>query len=82
MSKKKYIRIIFLENDNAREALNILENSGKIAAIDFLAQWDYGDRAEIYDKPSHGTNDRVLEHNEYLLSYNLGLGYIGLERVE
>lgn len=74
----KYKNIIFLQGDSANEALDILDDSGKMAAIDYLSQWDYGDHDDIRDDLGAGSSDRIFEHGEYILTYNLRLGYIGL----
>ena len=56
---------------------------GVDAALEYLRQWDYGDPGEERDTPSAGTSDArwELADGAYLLTANLGLGYVGLERV-
>jgi hypothetical protein len=52
------------------------------AAVEYLAQWDMGDGGDIHDEPASGNSDDVYETDDgYRLSYNTGLGYIGLERL-
>lgn len=91
-----YERIIFMQGDDANEPLDILysrENGHSFpyylgatdesikAAFAYLGQWDNGDPGEESDTPSAGTADDTWTQDGYILSANLGLGYIGLERV-
>jgi hypothetical protein len=77
-----YQRIIFFQNEQADEALKILNDDGWEAAIAHLAQWDQGlAGGEISDEPSSGDADCVKEDDHYRLSWNSGLGYIGLEAI-
>jgi hypothetical protein len=76
----KVVRIIFLQGDNANEALDTLNEQGKDAALDFLSQWDYGEETEVFTELAAGSTDRIYEKNDYVLTYNNSLGYIGLER--
>lgn len=79
---RTYTRIVFMQGEEADEALDILREDGEDAAIDYLAEWDYGDAGEDFDEPSSGTDDDVHETDDgYRLSYNTRLGYIGLERI-
>ena len=61
-------------------ALPIFDNQGDDAAIEYLCQWDTGE-GQVSEKPSNGSSDYVVEKDGYRLSYNLRLGYIGLERI-
>jgi hypothetical protein len=48
-------------------------------------EWDYGDRSSAYessDEPAAGGADSTYEDDDYILTYNTGLGYIGLERID
>ena len=73
-------RIVFAQGDDAIEPLEILDNQGDDAAIEYLSQWDTGE-GQVSEKPSNGSSDYVVEKDGYRLSYNLRLGYIGLERI-
>lgn len=77
----KYQRIVFLQGEEADEALAILDNDGTEAAMDYLAQWDYGDAGEEFDEPSSGSDDDVYEDEHHRMSWNSRLGYIGLEGI-
>lgn len=78
----KYDRIVFLEGNRASAALDELAAHGEESAIDYLSQYDNSDGGDIHDEPASGLSDSVYESDDgYRLSYNTGLGYIGLERV-
>lgn len=64
-------------NDNTR---NLKESD----VVEYLAQWDYGSEMEHSprNEPPYGTSDTVFKYGEYILSYNSGLGYAGLTRIE
>lgn len=76
----KYQRIVFAQGDDAIEPLQILDNHGIQAVVDYLRQWDEQE-GEISELPSSGTSDYVYEIDGFRLSYNLRMGYIGLERI-
>ena len=52
-------------------------------SIDYLSQWDYGKESEydLMDNPPYGTSDYTEQIEEYVLSYNLRLGYMALCRI-
>jgi len=54
--------------------------------MEYLMQWEHGDRGEVSDKEPWGTNDKRFEKKEgdvtYVMAYNSGLEYASLVRVE
>jgi hypothetical protein len=77
-----YQRIVFLQGEEADEALAILDQHGEQAAVDYLSQWDYGEAGEEFSEPASGDDDDVYEtDNGYRMSYNTRIGYIGLEAI-
>lgn len=77
-----YEDIIFLQDSEAEEALNILDTEGKEKAFDYLQQWNYGDSpVKTCDSTPWGLRDKLYEKDDYVMSYNLSLSYIGLIRV-
>jgi len=76
----KYEQIVFAQGEDANEPLKILDEQGTHAAIEYLLQWDNGDSADIRDQPSAGTRDTVVRIAGLILTFNTGIGYIGLER--
>lgn len=75
-----YQEIVFLQGDEADEALKILNEKGEAAAIKHLSDWDCGSSNEWQKEVPWGTSDRTVFKSGYYLSYNEGLGYIGLTR--
>ena len=73
-----YQEIIFLQNHEAEEPLNLLKNNID-QCFDYLLQWDYGEGV-INLMPSHGRCDHITLRDDLILSWNSGIGYIGLER--
>ncbi len=73
-------RIIFLQGEDAAAALDLLDTEGEAAALDYLADWDNGDGYARCAEPGAGTDDDVYADGDYILTYNVRLGYIGLER--
>jgi hypothetical protein len=77
-----YFQIISMQGHQASEVLPIIENQGEQAAIDFLSQWDFGGESEHSPEPAPwGSEDRLYRSGDYVLSYNLPLGYVGLCRL-
>ncbi len=75
-------RIVFAQGDDADEPLSILDERGIDAAIDYLADWYNPGEHETSDEPSAGTSDDTHETSDgFILSWNAGLGYIGLEHI-
>lgn len=79
---KQYIEIIFFQGDDAEEPLEILEEQGEQACLEYCAQWDCGDSPYYSDTPPWGADDDLYQDGIYILSYNARLGYVGLCRVE
>lgn len=71
-----YVNIIYIQDydDTFNEVQEIFEENGYIAAIDFLAQWDYGYESEhmfslvkeIENNPYH-IYEEFYTHGEYTL---------------
>ena len=78
----KYQQIVFLQGDEAIKPLMIMDKKGTDEAMQYLKQWDYGDGdGEIRTSSAKGTSDYFVEKSDYLMSWNVGLCYIGLERI-
>lgn len=72
-------RIVFLQGENADEALKIFEESGTDAAFEYLMQWHYPGEHDTSSEYSAGSSDRTYDRDGYRLTVNLDLNYIGLE---
>ena len=84
----RWITVVFLQGDEADRPLRILGELGHVDAVDYLAQWDYGEETTqaalengyVYDEPGKGTNDRVMMSGDYALVVNPHVGYVSLLR--
>ena len=84
----RWVSVVFLQGEEADRPMRILGELGHVDAVDFLAQWDYGDETTqaalengyVYDKPGEGTNDRVALSGDYALVVNPHVGYVSLLR--
>lgn len=85
----KYSNIVFLQDSEADEVLNILDEYGAQKAFEYLLQWDYGEhvieeqKIDFYgrDFTPWGKNDRLFKKDNYVMTYNLSMGYIGLTKI-
>jgi hypothetical protein len=89
-----YQHIVFLDGDKANPVIDALYDRDGIsvvyhgadddsvnAAFAFLRMFDHGQLDNITDVPRNGSSDDFWETDGYRMSANLGLGYIGLERI-
>ena len=74
-----YEDVVFAQGEDATEPLEVLVNKGEKAAIDYLTQWHDPGKHMLREQPSRGSADSVFEKDGYILTWNHGLGYIGLE---
>ena len=83
--------IVFIDGEEGRELTDKLYNvEGVVAhgiteesvteAVEYLKQWDMGEYDTVTDEEQHGSRDDVMDHHEYTLSANLGLGYLALSK--
>ncbi|MBK6301678.1 MAG: hypothetical protein IPF40_11750 [Actinomycetales bacterium] len=87
-AQSRWVSVVFLQDDEADRPLRILDELGHVEAVDFLAQWDYGDETTqaalengyVYNEPGEGTNDHVVTSGEYALVVNPHIGYVSLLR--
>lgn len=77
--KRTVERIIFLQGEEANEALDIYREQGLDAVFEYLSQWHYPGEHETANEFSAGLSDRVFNQDEYRLTVNANLNYIGLE---
>lgn len=75
----KYEDVVFLQGEEAYEPLRILNNDGEDAALNYLKQWhDYGHHMGS-DELGHSNSDDVYKKDNYIMSWNNSLNYIGLQ---
>lgn len=77
----QYGDIVFLEGSEAEEILNIIDKQGEAAGLEYLEQWDYGDVGEVRDQEPWGSNDRVYQEGDLVMSYNDNNASVGLTRI-
>ena len=86
----KYCNIVFVHDYEDATVNRLLHEFNSIdydnpikESIDYLSQWDYGKESEydLMDNPPWGTSDYTEQIEEYVLSYNVGLGYMALCRI-
>lgn len=84
--------IIFLQGDEGHRVVDALTHTdGAVrhgvtaasidATVDYLAQWDTGEYHDIGTTTRAGSRDERVQVDAYLLTWNAGLGYVGLEVV-
>lgn len=86
--QSRWVSVVFLQGVEADRPLRILGELGYVDAVDYLAQWDYGDETTqgalengyVYDEPGEGTNDQVFTSDDYALVINPHVGYVSLLR--
>lgn len=84
----KYCSIIFMhdyEDDTGLVLRFFVNEVTESELVAYLAQWDFGDESEhcesITDSAPYGAADTIEAIDGYILSYNAGLGYVGLCRL-
>jgi hypothetical protein len=85
---RRWVTVVFLQGEEADQALDIIQTDGVDAAVEHLARWDYGaetDSAAIANRDVHdaipsGVLDRTAESGPYTLTYNPFMGHVALHR--
>ena len=75
----KYRDIIFFQDEAASPILEIF-NEDPEKALEHMKEWDNGEGYES-DEPMWGAADCHSYHDDYVISYNRNIGYIGLTHV-
>lgn len=73
-----YENVVFLQNHEAEEAIDIFRNEGIGDVVDYLAQYHYPGEHEVVPTIGAGRNDKIYEVDGYTLVVNPQLEYIGL----
>lgn len=84
----KWVSVVFLQGGEAEPVLDIIDQQGTDAAIEYLAGWDHGqdtvdsamEYGYVYDTAPRTPADVVATRGDYAISYSHGLGYVGLAR--
>ncbi|MBV2363520.1 hypothetical protein [Streptomonospora nanhaiensis] len=84
----KWVSVVFLQGGEAEPVLDIIDQQGTDAAIEYLAGWDHGqdtvdsamEYGYVYDTAPRTPADVVATRGDYAISYSHGLGYVGVAR--
>ena len=74
----EYEDVFFAQGDDADEILEIIQQKGERAALEYMKQWHYPGEHMTRSEPGHGADDETFEKDGYILSYNPRIGYAGL----
>jgi mannose-6-phosphate isomerase-like protein (cupin superfamily) len=77
--RDRFENVVFLQGDEAYDALERLDREGEDAALEYLKQWHYPGEHEGASEEGHGTDDKVYRKDGYVMSWNPRIGYIGLQ---
>lgn len=75
---EEYEDIFHAQEHEATEVLDIIDRKGEKAAIEYLMQWHQPGNHMTRSTPGHGRDDKVFEHDGYILSYNPQLETVSL----
>lgn len=75
----KYEQVVFMQGEEADAVLEVLDDQGEEAALEYLAQWHNPGEHEVRDESAAGTDDNEFRDGDYILSWNNHFGYIGLQ---
>jgi len=74
----RYEDVVFIQGEEANEPLDILEEKGENAALEYLQQWHYPGEHSTRNELPHGAEDRTYDVDGYHMAWNPRIGYIGL----
>jgi len=75
----KYEEVVFMQGQEADQPLSILEKDGVDAALEHLKQWHFLGSHMGSSQSGHGGSDQTYEKDDYIMSWNVPLNYIGLQ---
>ncbi|MDR7381247.1 hypothetical protein [Promicromonospora iranensis] len=84
----RYYTVVFLQDEEGHAVVDLLDEHGVEAAIEHLAQWDFGSEtleAALFNEDYHAEvptyqGTREARSDSYVLSYQPGLGTVHLLR--
>ena len=74
----RYEQVVFLQDNEADHALNILMQDGEDEAMDYLMQWHELGNHMTSKETGFGSSDKTYERDGYTMAWNPSLGYISL----
>lgn len=74
-------QVIFLNDydPEGEKALGMIEDGDLEGALNYLQNWHWPGEHETREESGRGYDDEVYESDDYIMAWNTGLGYIGLE---
>ena len=76
---RNYEDVVFLQGDDAREALNILNSKGEEAALEYLKSWHDEGTHELTNSDYGSDDDYDYADDGYAMYWNPEMGHIGLK---
>lgn len=76
---ERYEDVVYMQGQEAEEALEILSNFGRDAALKHLQQWHYPGEHMGRNEESQGSMDNVYRKDGYIMFWNTHIPYIGLQ---
>lgn len=88
VATRRWVSVVFLQGEEADEALDLIDRDGTDTTIEHLKGFDYGEETTdaalengyVYDEPPTGALDRLAVDGEYALTYNHAMGHVSLLR--
>lgn len=82
----RYFNVVFMQDSEGYNLCDLITEYGVDAAIEYLAQWDYGDETvnaaisngDVHEDVETFHGDRTAVSGPYTLVYNLGFGHASL----
>lgn len=75
-----YEQVCFFVETHAKPLVELIETDGPEQAIRYLADLHHRPgKHEVLHSPGHSSDDEVIESHGYVLSYDPGGEYLGLE---
>jgi len=78
-----FAEIVFIQGWEAAEPLQILDEQGKDAAVDYLMQWENGEEQHQTDviRNRIGSRSQVYIRDNYVMVYSSSYEYISLLKI-
>ena len=86
---RRWVSVVFLQDEEADEVLDLIDRDGTDAAIEHLKRFDYGDETTsaamengyVYDEPPAGPLNHVVADGDYTLTSNAAMRHVSLLRM-
>lgn len=86
---RRWIEVVFLQGEEADEALNMIDQDGPDSALGYLKNWDCGDETtdaamengDVYDVPPARRLEHEVRDGDYQMSYSHSFAQVALYRL-